>query len=59
MSGHPHVADLAVRVRRIRLTGAEALSMAKDHPTEISIGKFDILATYAFAKALLDGLPTG
>jgi hypothetical protein len=25
-------------------------------PSDVSIGKFDILATYAYAKALLDGL---
>jgi hypothetical protein len=27
-------------------------------PDEIKIGKFDILATYAYAKSLLDGAPT-
>ena len=26
------------------------------HPDDVSIGKFDILATYTYAKALLDGL---
>src|SRR5207302_439035 len=26
-------------------------------PEDVSIGKFDILATYAYAKGLLDGLP--
>src|ERR1700710_674938 len=31
--------------------------MAKQNPAEISIGKFDILATYTYARALLDGLP--
>ena len=30
--------------------------MAKSKPGVVSIGKFDILATYAYAKALLDGL---
>ena len=31
--------------------------MAKKQPSsDVSIGKFDILATYAYAKALLDGL---
>jgi len=30
--------------------------MAKKSPDAISIGKFDILATYTYAKALLDGL---
>jgi hypothetical protein len=30
--------------------------MAKQPPGDLSIGKFDILATYAYAKALLDGL---
>jgi hypothetical protein len=30
--------------------------MAESQPTEVSIGKFDILATYTFAKALLDGM---
>ena len=30
--------------------------MPKQPPKDISIGKFDILATYAYAKALLDGL---
>jgi hypothetical protein len=29
--------------------------MAKAKTAEVSIGKFDILATYAYAKALLDG----
>ena len=28
----------------------------KQPPDNVSIGKFDILATYAYAKALLDGL---
>lgn len=30
--------------------------MPAKKPADISIGKFDILATYAYAKALLDGL---
>ncbi len=31
--------------------------MAKKQPSDdVSIGKFDILATYAYAKALLDGM---
>ena len=30
--------------------------MAKKKPDDVSIGKFDILATYTYAKALLDGL---
>jgi len=31
--------------------------VAKKQPSDdVSIGKFDILATYAYAKALLDGL---
>ena len=30
--------------------------MAKENPGDVSIGKFDILATYTYAKALLDGL---
>ena len=30
--------------------------MTKKNPDDVSIGKFDILATYAYAKALLDGL---
>ena len=29
--------------------------MAKKQPDDLSIGKFDILATYAYAQALLDG----
>ena len=29
--------------------------MAKKPPGDVSIGKFDILATYTYAKALLDG----
>ncbi len=33
--------------------------MAKKKPDGVSIGKFDILATYAYAKALLDGMPEG
>ncbi len=32
--------------------------MAKKKPADdVSIGKFEILATYTYAKALLDGLP--
>jgi len=31
--------------------------MAKSKPDDVSIGKFDILATYTYAKGLLDGLP--
>jgi hypothetical protein len=30
--------------------------MAKKQPGDVSIGKFDILATYTYAQALLDGL---
>jgi hypothetical protein len=30
--------------------------MAKKLPGDVPIGKFDILATYAYAKALLDGM---
>lgn len=30
--------------------------MAKKKPDDVSIGKFDILATYTYAKALHDGL---
>jgi hypothetical protein len=30
--------------------------MAKEQPDDIAIGKFDILATYTYAHALLDGL---
>ena len=33
--------------------------MAKKNPDDVSIGKFDILATYTYAKALLDGLHEG
>src|SRR5690348_2134580 len=33
--------------------------MAKPKPGDVSIGKFDILATYTYARALLDGLPVG
>ena len=34
--------------------------MAKKKPADdVSIGKFDILATYAYAKALLEGSPVG
>ncbi len=29
--------------------------MAKKLPSDVSIGKFDILATYTYARALLDG----
>jgi hypothetical protein len=29
--------------------------MAKKQPDDVSIGKFDILATYTYAQALLDG----
>ena len=31
--------------------------MAKRNADDVSIGKFDILATYTYAKALLDGMP--
>ena len=31
--------------------------MAKTSPDRVSIGKFEILATYTYARALLDGLP--
>jgi hypothetical protein len=30
--------------------------MAKKSPGDVSIGKFDILATYTYAQALLDGM---
>ena len=30
--------------------------MAKKSPDDVSIGKFDILATYTYAKSLQDGL---
>jgi hypothetical protein len=33
--------------------------MPKKSPDDVSIGKFDILATYTYAKALLDGVPEG
>ena len=33
--------------------------MAKKKPDDVSIGKFDILATYTYAKGLLDGLEDG
>jgi hypothetical protein len=33
--------------------------MPPKQPAEVAIGKFDILATYAYAKALLDGLDDG
>ena len=33
--------------------------MPKKPPGDVSIGKFDILATYTYAKALLDGLDDG
>ena len=33
--------------------------MTKENPGDVSIGKFEILATYTYAKALLDGLPVG
>jgi hypothetical protein len=31
--------------------------MARPMKDDVSIGKFDILATYTYAKALLDGMP--
>jgi hypothetical protein len=35
----------------------EVIGMAKKHePGDVRIGKFDILATYNYAKGLLDGL---
>src|SRR5438105_15496060 len=34
-----------------------SLVMAKPSTRDVSIGKFDILATYTYAKALLDGTP--
>src|SRR3954451_8858563 len=33
--------------------------MAKSKPDDVSIGKFDILATYTYARAILDGSPVG
>jgi hypothetical protein len=33
--------------------------MAKKSPGDMSIGKFDIPATYCYAKVLLDGLDDG
>ncbi len=34
--------------------------MAKQQPSDdVSIGKFDILATYAYARALIDGMDDG
>ena len=33
--------------------------MAKPKPEDVSIGKFDILATYTYDKARLDGLSIG
>src|SRR5438067_2207131 len=30
-----------------------------NQPGDVSVGKFEILATYTYAKALLDGLPEG
>ena len=33
--------------------------MSKKEPEDVSIGKFDILATYTYARALLDGSPEG
>ena len=33
--------------------------MAKQPPSDVSIGKFDILATYTYARALLDGSDDG
>ena len=33
--------------------------MARTKSDDVSVGKFDILATYTYAKALLDGLPEG
>lgn len=30
--------------------------MAKHQPADLSIGKFDVLATYTYARALLDGM---
>jgi hypothetical protein len=33
--------------------------MAKKAPADVAIGKFDILATYTYARARLDGLPEG
>src|SRR5438094_10538894 len=31
--------------------------MARSSMPDVSIGKFDILATYTYARALLDGMP--
>jgi hypothetical protein len=37
--------------------GVGVIGMAKKHePDDVRIGKFDILATYTYAKGLLDGL---
>jgi hypothetical protein len=40
--------------------GAGVIDMVKKRgPGDVSIGKFDILATYTYAKGLLDGLEDG
>src|SRR3954451_8662023 len=39
--------------------GQGGMDMAKRMPDDVSIGKFDILATYTYAKGLLDGLDDG
>jgi hypothetical protein len=41
--------------RRGDLTGIVGDDMANKRLDDVSIGKFDILATYTYAKALLDG----
>jgi hypothetical protein len=44
----------AGRLSEARLPGTGG-DMPKKPPDDVSIGKFDILATYTYAKALLDG----
>jgi hypothetical protein len=39
-----------------RCSSLEVLSVPKKSPDDVNIGKFDILATYTYAKARLDGL---
>ena len=47
---------LAVRQGHEKPEIEEAGIMAKQPPDDVSIGKFDILATYTYAQALLDGM---
>src|SRR5512135_3403448 len=60
--GYPAIATGLIRLRpghsngQVHRGGAEEGSMAEKASSDVSIGKFDILATYTYADALIGGL---